>query len=129
MAKEKRVPATAWQKGQSSPNPAGRPRKTGKPVSKLRSTAAKLRELEPQALENIQKSVEGQQVDKEVLASSKWVVTTMVSVMKSALDEELAVQKIRKENQELADEVEDEQSEEPQVKFSLNMLPTPQDLQ
>lgn len=122
---------TSWQKGQPSPNPSGRPRTgKGKPVSKLRSTLARLREIEPMAIENIKKSVNGDtDIDKEVLANSRWVVSTSVTVLKAAMQEELAIHGIREKNAELADEVENEQSSEPSVVFSLNMLPEPKDLQ
>lgn len=127
--KKKTVPHTAWRKGESSPNPAGRPKGTGKPVSKLRRTLNKLYALEDKSLENIQKSVEGQEVDKESLSTSRWVVNTIVNVNRAALSEELAIHGIRQKDNELADEVEKEQeAEEPVVKFSLVQLPTKSDL-
>lgn len=126
--KESYTRETTWQPGQSG-NKGGRPKGTGKPISKLRSTIAKLRELEPDALLNIKKSIEGQEVDANSLATSKWLVTTVVSTVKAALSEELAIHGIRQKDNELADEAEKEQAEEtPQVKFSLVQLPTKQDL-
>jgi hypothetical protein len=76
-----------WGKGRSG-NPAGRPKGTGRPMSKLRRTQRKLHEMEDKALENIQKSVEGVDVDKEVLASSKWVIGAIVTVTKAATADE-----------------------------------------
>lgn len=126
--KESYTRETTWKPGESG-NKGGRPKGTGKPISKLRSTIAKLRELEGKSLENIRRSVEGEDVDKEVLASSKWVISTTVSTVKAALSEELAIHGIRQKDTELADEAEKEQAEEtPQVKFSLVQLPTKQDL-
>lgn len=76
-----------WEVGQSG-NPNGRPKGTGRPVSKLRKTQRKLQELEEKALENIKKSVEGGIIDKEILSSSKWVITAILSISKAALAEE-----------------------------------------
>jgi len=127
--KETYTRTSSWPKGKSG-NVGGRPKGSGKPVSKLRSTLARLREIEPMALENIKRSVSGEtEIDKEVLANSRWVVTTSVNVLKAAMQEELAIQGIREKNTELADEMETEQSTEPSVIFSLNMLPEPKDLQ
>lgn len=127
--KETYTRSSSWKPNESG-NKNGRPRGTGKPVSKLRSTLARLREIEPMALENIKKSVEGDtDIDKEVLANSRWVVSTSVTVLKAAMQEELAIHGIREKNTELADEMETEQSTEPSVIFSLNMLPEPKDLQ
>lgn len=128
--KESYTRETTWKAGMPSPNKGGRPKGTGKPISKLRSTIAKLRELEPDALLNIKKSIEGQEVDANSLATSKWLVTTVVSTVKAALSEELAIHGIRQKDNELADEAEKEQAEEtPQVKFSLVQLPTAKDLE
>lgn len=128
--KESYTRETSWKKGSPSPNPSGRPKGTGKPVSKLRSTIAKLRELETKSLENIRRSVEGEDMDKEVLASSKWVISTTIATVKAALSEELAVHGIRQKDAELADEVEKDQAEEEtQVKFSLVQLPVKADLE
>lgn len=124
--KKKKGPPTMWEKGAASPNPAGRPRKTGKPVSSLRKTLSKLKALETKSLENIEKSVNGQEVDKECLASSKWVINSVVSVQKACVAEELAVHGIRSDN---AEDTQEEKEEEPQVRFSLHQLPTPRDLQ
>jgi len=124
--KKKKGPPTMWEKGAPSPNPNGRPRKSGKPVSSLRKTLSKLKALETKSLENIEKSVNGQEVDKECLASSKWVITTAVSVQKACVAEELAVHGIRSDN---AEDAQEEKEEEPVTRFSLQMLPTPKDLQ
>ena len=124
--KKKKGPPTMWEKGAPSPNPAGRPRKSGKPVSSLRKTLSKLKSLETRSLENVEKSVNGEEVDKECLASSKWVCQQIVSVQKACVAEELAVHGIRSDN---AEEVQEEKEEEPQVRFSLHQLPTPRDLQ
>ena len=77
-------------------------------------------------MENIENSVNGKEVDKEVLSSSKWVVQQVVSVQKACVAEELAVHGIRSDN---AEDVQEEKEEEPVTRFSLQMLPSPKDLQ
>lgn len=88
-----------WKEG-SSGNPNGRPKAKGKPVSSLRKTISKLRELEEQALENIASVVKGTKVkveggeetvvDKSMLETSKWVISTLSSMSSAATkDEEL----------------------------------------
>lgn len=76
--------------------------------SKLRNTAEKLRELEPTALENIKNSVEGKEVDQKMLDTSKWIITSIVSVDRAASGEEAALTKIRMEGKR-DDSEEDEQ--------------------
>ena len=53
--------------------------------SKLRKVETKLLLLKDKALENIEKSVNGEEVDKEVLASSKWTIQTLISVSRSTI--------------------------------------------
>jgi len=75
--------------------------------SKLRATAERLRELEDTALINIKNSVEGKEVDPKMLDTSKWIVTSIVSVDRAAASEEAQLTKIRLEGKR--DEDEDEQ--------------------
>lgn len=65
--------------------------------SKLRATAEKLREIEPKALENIKKSVEGEKVEAQQLDSSKWVISSIISLDRAASSEEASLTKIRME--------------------------------
>ncbi len=65
--------------------------------SKLRATAEKLREIEPTALENIKKSVEGEKVETQQLDSSKWVVSSIIALDRAAASEEASLTKIRLE--------------------------------
>ena len=129
--KKKKLPPTAWPEGHC-PNKFGRggnpdkPKTRGKPVSSLRKTLSKLKSLETRSLENVEKSVNGEEVDKECLASSKWVCQQIVAVQKACVAEELAVHGIRSDN---AEDTQEEKEEEPQVRFSLHQLPTPRDLQ
>ena len=115
-----------------SGNPAGRPlkgeEKGADPVikkqSKLRATEKKLMKLTPQAIINIEKSVKGESVDKEVLSTSKWVVTTSAAISKQAMMEELEINGIK---DKLAQkEIEDSQAEDDEngnAIFSMD-LPT-----
>ena len=118
-----------FQPGNQLGSRTGRPTKPkGKPVSKLRSTLAKLRQLEPKALENIEKSVNGEEVDKSSLDTSKWVISTSISVSRAATAEEATVHGIRSD---LAgdNEPEEKEDEEPKVRFSLHVLPKKEDLE
>jgi len=89
--------STEWKPGQSG-NPNGRPRGTGRPVSQLRATLRSLREMEQKALDNIRSSVAGDDVDKEVLATSKWVVSNIVTVNRAAVADESLTFNIRQAN-------------------------------
>lgn len=78
-------------KAGTSGNPDGRPiTKTGKskPISALRRTLTKLRKLEEKSLDNIARSVNGEEVEKESLTTSKWLVNTLGTMHKSAVSEE-----------------------------------------
>lgn len=124
MSEEKKK--KGFQPGNQLGNRNGRPTQPkGKPVSSLRRTLSKLKSLETKSLENVERSVNGEEVDKEVLSSSKWVCQQIVSVQKACVAEELAVHGIRSDN---AEEVQEDKEEEPQVRFSLQMLPTEKDL-
>ena len=94
--------------------------------SKLRKTEKELLKLNPAALENIRKSVEGEPVDKEVVNTSKWVVTTTVTVSKAAMVEEMELNGLKDKNarEALTDAQADEDSGEALAEFSLHMLPT-----
>jgi len=76
--------------------------------SKLRDTAAKLRELESKCLENIKNSVEGKEVESKQLDSSKWVINSLISLDRAASQEEAALTKLRLEGKRDSDD-EDEQ--------------------
>lgn len=78
--------------------------------SKLRATAERLREIEPTALENIKKSVEGTKVDQQQLDSSKWIVSSIIALDRAASQEEASLTKIRLEGKR--DEDSDEDKEE-----------------
>jgi formyltetrahydrofolate synthetase len=118
--------ATSFEAGKTG-NPNGRPKGRGKPVSRLRSTLSKLRELEQQALDNIADSVGKKNIDKEVIATSKWVITTIVAVNKAANAEEALLQSIREyndmqENLEQEQELKREGSTNNVVRFTTKLV-------
>lgn len=76
--------------------------------SKLRDTAAKLREIEPTALDNIKNAVEGKDVEAKMLSTSQWVVTSIIALDRASAQEESMLTKIRLEGKRDSDD-EDEQ--------------------
>lgn len=130
-----------FQKGFGSPNPNGAPKKGERkadldPVikkqSKLRVTERKLHKLTPQAIQNIEKSVKGESIDKEVLNTSKWVVTTAAAISKQAMMEELEINGIKDKlaQKEIEDSQADDEEGDGLAAFSLDIvsLPTKDDL-
>lgn len=121
------------KKGGASLNPAGRPKQTPEQKaaklkeSKLRKTEKTLLDLNKTALENIRKSVEGEDIDKEVVNTSKWVVTTTVAVSKAAMVEEIELNGLKDKagrDALIEAQAEDDDSSAPLAEFSLHMLPT-----
>ena len=80
--------------------------------SKLRKTLDKLYALEGKAMENIKASVDGREVDKEMLSTSKWVVTNIMTVTKAAAQDEAEINGLRLEMDKAeAEEQEREEAE------------------
>lgn len=105
--------------------------------SKLRKTQAKLHTLEAKSLENIEQAVNGKTVDKQVVETSKWVVSQLQSIAKSAAADEAELNGLRFKAIELEQregEVEDKEPEAEQEeqkakpRFSLVQLPSKDDL-
>ncbi len=67
---------------------AGRPHGSVQKSSQLKPVLNRLKRLSTEALDNIQKNVQGHRVDKDVLASSKWVVNTLATIHKAVVSEE-----------------------------------------
>lgn len=113
----KRMGNPALQKGAPALPGAGRPKGSTQKVksSKLRKTLNKLREIEDKALQNIKDSVEGKEVDREVLATSKYVVSTIVVLNKAAVAEEQFKESLNDEEEDTTPVVE-------KPKFSLNIV-------
>ncbi len=96
--------------------------------SKLRKTEEALRKLEPKSLENIEKSVNGVEVDKESLQTSKWVITNIMAVGKAAALEEDLLNGTRIKLDEAEAREEEQEEVIPTTKFSLHVLPTSKDV-
>jgi len=95
---------------------AGRPPGSTQKSSQLKPVLGRLKRLSNKALENIQDSVEGKIVDKDVLASSKWVVNTLTTVHKAVLAEE---EGIRGKDDDSSDEKEESP---PLANFTLKQV-------
>lgn len=78
--------------------------------SKLRKTLEKLYALEGKAMENVKASVDGKEVDKEMLASSKWVITNIMTVTRAAAQDEAEINGLRLEMDKA--EAEEQEKEE-----------------
>ena len=63
--------------------------------SPLRKTLSKLQELEPHALALIEKSVKEETVDKESLATGRWIIQNLMSLTKTAIAEEDTINGLR----------------------------------
>lgn len=79
----------------TSPNKGGRPagRKDSMPRSRtkegsIRKTLISLQEMESLAIENIRSSLQQEEIDKEVVQTSKWLLTTIVSMNRAAIAED-----------------------------------------
>lgn len=95
MAKGNPSPSRKFEKGNTYA--AENNNSKGKRIKKspLRKTLAKLQSLEPHALALIEKSVREQEVDKEALQTSKWIVTNLMTLTKSAIQEEDVLNNLR----------------------------------
>ena len=99
--------------------------------SELRKLLKKLSELEDPALAIIEKSIQGEDVPKDQLSSSKWVVERIVSTTSAAVNEEQrknAIKKSLEENTEDTPEEDNSEPPTPKPKFQLFMVdPNKQD--
>lgn len=90
--------------------------------SKLRILEEQLLEMKDKALENIKKSINGEQIDTEQLGSSKWLVNSIVTVSKSANAEEISYNKLKfevKDSLEAGEQTPSEISKELRPRLSL----------
>jgi hypothetical protein len=118
-------PSTKFNKGNRHAAENGNTRGRRVKKSKLRKTEEALRKLEPKSLENIELSVNGEDVDKEALASSKWVITNIMAVGKAAAAEEELINGTRL-LLEAADKEDEEAQDDPNPslshRFSTSMV-------
>lgn len=96
--------------------------------SELRKLIAKLSKMEDKAVENIENSIEGKEIPKEQLSSSRWLVERIASLTTAAVNEEQRRNAIKQSLQENSEDTPDEDSSEgvteKPARFSLHMLPT-----
>lgn|SRR5690606_23684906 len=120
MSKESRI----WKPGQSG-NPNGRPKGTGRPFSKLRSLVNKLQAMEETALKNIEAALNHEEIEKQALETSKWVISMIPTVNRAATQEEQLKYAIKKD-QEIGEEEKKEGTNDAPAKprFSVSI---PQD--
>ena len=99
---KKELPKTAWKKGAPSPNPAGRPKGTATPISRLRSTLNKLKGLEPEAIQIIEKVIKSDlaNVSKDQIDMAKWVIGQINTLTRGAIAEESFKMDVREKNEE-----------------------------
>lgn len=123
-----------WQAGQSG-NAAGRPvespeqKEAKKKLSKLRATEKKLLNLNPKALRVISasldgESLDGKEIDKEQVATAKWIVNTTITVSKAAMSEEIAILGVKdvSAQNELEERQAEDGIEDSTPRFSMTML-------
>ena len=91
--------------------------------SKLRKTLEKLHDLEPKAMENIKKSVDGDEIDKEMLASSKWVVNSLVTMTKAASQDEAELNGLRWKADAMEKEEEEKEKDSEEEITSARFVP------
>ena len=121
--KKKRGPGNPnFHKGMQSLNPAGRPvgsGKTGLKRSRLRTIESKLLALNPESFAVIEKSLKTEAVDKEAVATAKWILQNTVVVNKAALAEEITINGLSAKGKE---DMEDAQSEESGARFTMEFI-------
>lgn len=115
---------TKWKKGQASPNPRGRPKNTGRPISRLRSTLNKLKRIEPEAIEIIEKVISGESEDlnKDQIDMSKWTITMINTLTRGAIAEESFKEDSNNKKKEETEEKANGTTGVPVKRFSLNMV-------
>lgn len=84
----------------------------------IRKTLKSLQGMEELAIENIKSSLEKDDIDREVVATSKWLLTTLVSMSRAAIAEdslnfETQVFKTEQMNKEKGDNI---------IKFSSKLV-------
>lgn len=83
---------TRAQAASDAKKKAGRPYgAVGRRKSKLRETVKRLHEMNADAVQIVQDSLDGKEVDAERLSTAKWVISTTVTVNKAAIEDEKAL--------------------------------------
>lgn len=127
MSEEKKK--KGFQPGNNLGNRNGAPPGPRLKRSKLRKTEEKLLAMQDLAFENLDKSLKGEEIDKERVSTSRWVINTLGTISKSALAEEVTLNNLRIGLKDGEEEQQESEEEEVKPRFSLTVLPTPKDLQ
>lgn len=113
-------PSHKFEKGNTIAKDSGNMKRKRLRKSPLRKTLTKLQELEPHALKLIEKSVKEENVDANALNTSKWIVTNLMALTKSAIAEEAVINDIRLKLDEAEEAEKEEQEKAPSCAvFSL----------
>lgn len=115
--------STKWKEGESG-NPRGRPKGSGRPISRLRSTLNKLKRIEPEAIEIIEKVIAGESEDlnKDQIDMSKWTITMINTLTRGAIAEESFKEDSNKRKEEESEQKANGTTGTPTKRFSLNMI-------
>ena len=115
-------PDPRWQKGvKGGPNPAGRPKNSGRPISKLRGTLNKLKGLEEDAVEIISKALAGEFDDKERTDLAKWVINILPTYTRAAIAEE-SYKTDLKESQQSQEEAKKTGTDNAPARFTMTLV-------
>ncbi len=102
------------------------PRKKRRPRSELRVPLKKFQEDFEEAYGVVKDSLKGKEVEKEQLASAKWIIEKMIALNNNCIADEMKKVQIRKSLDEMQDEVleiEDEDENKPKgAVFSLKVV-------
>ena len=94
-----------WEKGGPSPSPKGRPRGTGRSISRLRSTLNKLKGLEPKAIDVIESALHNDgDVESPQVNTAKWIITSISTLTRAAIAEESFREEVKDKQQESQEE-------------------------
>lgn len=115
VALKKPVGNPNFKKGMKSPNPRGRPKGTGRPISPLRKTFNVSQKSEDLAQDIVAKVLKGDSVKKDQQDMAKWLLNFLVTANRAAQQDEAhrAALLRANENNEEENEEEDEEEEAP----------------
>lgn len=90
MAKGNKNPSHKFPVGNTIAKDSGNMRRKRIRKSPMRKTLVKFLELEPYAVEKVEKSLKEDNVDKESLATAKWLISSIMQLSKAvSVDEDI----------------------------------------